>query len=251
MIDKVPDNPNEEIDIPDGLMLPSLPKSQRNARAWAMYEMLGKGASYKEIADHFATTIGKVAKACNEIDQFLSKFYVSKVIEMRVRHTQQLQDIRRKAMEGWERSLEDSVTKEDEDGMGAKGFISKTKTTIKGQAGDPRFLSIAKDCIESVGKIWGINESEPENKVPINVNVGVSVIAREAMQNAPEFLEYLEQRKLDEYRDSVVVGGDDERGEVQVSAASGDAQSCGAEDADGGGWHSPIDGHDAPEAWKI
>lgn len=73
--------------------------------------------------------------------------------------------VERELWKGWRRSCRDAVSVETTITGAAKGGGRTKKTKIKGQAGNPAFLSHVLDCIALRCKMLGIEKAEKEQTV--------------------------------------------------------------------------------------
>ena len=80
--------------------------------------------------------------------------------ELKARELEKLDLLEREAYRGWYRSLRDAETAKTKGAADADGEMDtpqEVETTVKGQAGDPRFLAEIRHCIESRRKLLGLD----------------------------------------------------------------------------------------------
>lgn len=115
--------------------------------------------TYEEIGKKFNLDKSRICQIAKQIDKYLVPIEMDRIREIKVRHSQSLDRIFRKAMKGFEASQRDSIEhseKETEDG---------TETTIKRKtnAGSPAFLSEARGALADIRKIWGADSPVPKD----------------------------------------------------------------------------------------
>lgn len=71
---------------------------------------------------------------------------------IKARELAKTDEVERQAWEAWSRSCQDAQTLKAR----VRGDSSATEKTVKGQAGDPRFLAIVLECVEKRCKILGV-----------------------------------------------------------------------------------------------
>lgn len=117
------------------------------------------GVTYRQIAEAFGLARSVVGRTFQQINTWLFPQFVENIRNEKMMQTESLRHIFAEAMQGWERSKRDgvSVTEKDvEFGEGKIPAVEKS-TTTKGQCGNPRFLDAARDALEDIRKLWGMN----------------------------------------------------------------------------------------------
>lgn len=125
------------------------------AYQWAIYDAVRRGMSLRSAGAKYEVSFQYVHQVCQKVDQYLSQFYIDRVREIRVRHTEQLEHIFTEAMAAWERSKEDAVTSIQ--GETTKSFKTETKTVS--QAGAPAFLNEARGALADIRKIHAVDKN--------------------------------------------------------------------------------------------
>ena len=92
---------------------------------------------------------------------------IGSIAEKQAQHRRHIEHVRREAAQAWERSKQDAQTDhvrtvkqptggQAEDGSPVFAETTTTERTLKGQAGDPRFLEILARCAEQDARREGI-----------------------------------------------------------------------------------------------
>lgn len=173
-------------------------KAETNApspRNLEIYALVCEGKlTGAEIGKQFGVTQQRVCQIRNAVEEWARPQWMGKVDVIKEKQAKLLMHLFQEAMEAWERSKLDAVSKIDE--VGGKNGARKS-TTTKGQAGDPRFIAEARAALADIRKIWGAN-AQPDAIEPI-VNVGVQVDVsmaevRQQILSDPGVVDYLRQQ---------------------------------------------------------
>ena len=77
--------------------------------------------------------------------------------QVKAKELAKIDEVERQAYRGWHRSLKDAETKRKAARNTSDGVQTEAHEETKGQAGDPRFLTIVLTCIERRCKIFGLD----------------------------------------------------------------------------------------------
>ncbi len=144
-----------------------LQQSKRRADVCALQL---KGRTQREIAKELGISPTTV---CHDLQAVLAMWRDRALDDVETLQREQLarlELIHSDALEGWERSLKDEVTVQESEGEWKGNDESKTVTTTRGQAGDPRFLGVRESVLTKQAKILGLEA--PEKK---DVNLRTSI----------------------------------------------------------------------------
>ncbi len=130
--------------------------SDRNA---AIYTAVCEGTlPLVVIAQQHGISKTRVIQICDAIDIRMAVELAASVGRIKGRQTGQLQALYRKALKAWDRSCGDAEsTKTIVGGAGGNPPVDRIERTVKGQAGDPRFLQLMRDLLADERAIWGAN----------------------------------------------------------------------------------------------
>jgi hypothetical protein len=154
--------------------MPKKPKLSpaRQARDREIYARYLRGATERELRQHFRTTDEIVRQAVKAGDRMAARDF-AKTDSLRVRHSKQLLDIYSEAMAAWEESKKGAEVTKVSTGPGGDDGKRKAEKTTHKEAGDPRFLAQAMDALEDLRKLWRLELPEPgrddNNNQPLSV----------------------------------------------------------------------------------
>lgn len=142
--------------------------------------------------------------------------------ELRVIKLEELREIKRKANEGWERSLKPARRKMTEEKKGGKsGDHTKDVDESKGRVGDPRFLAIMERVTQRECELLGI--ATPPSTTNVQVNVFDALAGQtEADPVEQRMKELLENRK----RLALAMAGKDESSAGEVIEVVPEVNHC-------------------------
>lgn len=130
---------------------------QRRNKVSAMY-LAGK--NQYEIAEACGCSQQQISLDLKKIRAEWRTERVAKIDAHMDKELARLDQVEAEAWQAWERSKRNEVTKQEKSGNrpGDQGgpFDEKSKT-VRGQAGDPRFLSVVLDCVKKRCELLGLN----------------------------------------------------------------------------------------------
>lgn len=136
--------------MPERKPLPKLDRQQRMQRAWELHNQFVHQTKIAEILGVDQSTISRWLK---KVDEQVWDHYVVRAARLKAQDTFRLEKIIREAYAGWQRSCEDAVVVSVKTG-GKYG--DETTRTVKGQAGDPRFLDVILTAMKQLRELWGV-----------------------------------------------------------------------------------------------
>lgn len=173
-------------------------KPENNApspRNLEIYTLICEGKlTGAEIGKRFGITQQRVCQLRDAVERWARPQWAGKIDAIKESQAKLLMHLFQEAMEAWERSKLDAVSKVSEVG-GRSG--AKKSTTTKGQAGDPRFIAEARAALADIRKIWGANTQADAVEPIVNVGVQVDVSMAEVRQQIlgdPSVVDYLRQQ---------------------------------------------------------
>jgi hypothetical protein len=145
--------------------------------------LIARGQSLDRIARTLNRPVAQVKRDFERFRKRTARLAEEEVKALRWRTARELEEVRVEAWAAWERSKENAVKIVEEEGNGrvnpATGVEqgNRVTTTTEGQCGDPRYLSIVKDCLKDTRELFGLDEPK---KVNVTQNViDWSALARE------------------------------------------------------------------------
>lgn len=124
-------------------------------RQMEIYLNICHGTQVWREAARLKTTTTQLQAMCRQIDEFLLEQSIGDVRLMRTRMEVKLENIYCMAMQSFE--LSKNPAKTVETGTTATGEYSKERTTEQA-AGNPSWLGIARDVLESLKELWAMNK---------------------------------------------------------------------------------------------
>jgi len=149
------------------------------------------GESTEQIARTLAERPEDVERAVASVDAWLAREFAQEIRTIRARHTERLETLFRRAIEGYSRSCEDETIHKrtaqgtgEASGAGASRSRSdqpklKVETVTKGKPGDARFLAEARAALTDIRRMWGIDAGASARQSE-NEEVGVNVVLEAA-----------------------------------------------------------------------
>lgn len=140
-----------------------------NSQQMEIYDNICDGIAYWREAKRLKTTTLQIRALCQHIDQYLRDRWFRDVREVRVRHHRCLEGLFFRAVESFEASKEPEVVKEiiTTAGKDDKGELVKSikERTVPHAAGNPAFLSVARECLSDIREVWGVNKRVSDDPV--------------------------------------------------------------------------------------
>jgi uncharacterized protein (DUF433 family) len=116
-------------------------------------ELQRRGLTHERIAQQTGFTRKTVQAALANYNRRVMARLEKRAAAEKAKQVQQLEGIVEEALAAWERSKQDAMVLRETDVGGKR----RLETTIKGQAGDPRFLGEASKALGEVRKILGLD----------------------------------------------------------------------------------------------
>tara|TARA_Y100000310_G_scaffold277483_1_gene295255 strand:- start:3110 stop:3721 length:612 start_codon:yes stop_codon:yes gene_type:complete len=129
-----------------------------------IHELVCRGAPRIGVAAQFKISPARVTQICKDLDQRFYTEHQENIEALKGRQSQQILHLIHDALNSFVESQEDAVTVKVEDGPEGR----TESTTTKGQAGDPRFLEVARKLLSDERLMWGANA--PEQHVHRNLH---------------------------------------------------------------------------------
>lgn len=121
-----------------------------------------RGELQWEIAKAFEVDQGTISRDIKAIQEEWLKSAVMDLDALRAKELAKLDEIERCAMAAWIKSQENAeITKARM--RGTDKDSAQTERTVKGQAGDPRFLDLVLKCVQKRCELFGLDK-QPKNK---------------------------------------------------------------------------------------
>jgi hypothetical protein len=166
----------------------NLPDPKIEERRARVSELYLQGWTMGRIADDLGHSIGTVStdlKACREEWQLQRLENVDELITVELA---KIAKIEAAAWDGWFRSCEDKTNCKDQvvvfEGTITDQWVQHFR---EGQAGDPRFLKIAQDCVDRRCKLLGLDADTANRNQGGPVVVEVVVTSRDEIQQLETF----------------------------------------------------------------
>ena len=136
-----------------------------NASATAMrdreiYDCWGSGDRVTDLAERYDITKNTITQIVNRVESELSRRFMEAHMAMRVRNTRRFEQVYFRAVRAFEESSNAATTEVVSE---TKGNENRTVTT-KTSSGDPRYLKEAREALEAVQRLWGLNAPERVQK---------------------------------------------------------------------------------------
>lgn len=139
-----------------------------------------------EISEEIGASVVSVSKDLKAIREFWLSHIAQSFDERMADILGRIDHVEAEAWLGWQRSCKDAEILKTTTEKGIRISPAKAKgkpptsklvpvkenleKVVKGQAGDPRFLSVIMDCIDRRSKILKVTEDQPINQVYLNFN---------------------------------------------------------------------------------
>lgn len=127
------------------------------------YEILRGCTDPHDLASRYGVGAGTIARDIDELQARWASQQIASADQHRAREIRRLEAVIQESWKGWDRSREDCTTTTttftEEKG-------EETTVTVKGQAGDPRFLSIMADASSQILDIRGLRVQKIANTNP-------------------------------------------------------------------------------------
>lgn len=145
------------------MKLPREISRQRESESWRLRQL---GWTQAKIGQHLGITQAAVLKALRRAERRCLQQMSDRIEGIKATQHAQLEHILMEALLAWEKSKkvnETLRTETDTDGA------EKTIRTVRGQTGDPRLLAEARQAMEGIRKIWGLDETRSEGADAVSV----------------------------------------------------------------------------------
>ena len=125
-----------------------------------IYDRWISGERVGAISAEFGISKNTVNTVVNKVESELSRRFMEAHMQMRVRNTQRFEQLYFRSVRAFEESVGDDVSEVVSDTSSGKN----TTTTTKKASGDPRYLKEARESLEGIQKLWGLNAPERVQK---------------------------------------------------------------------------------------
>ena len=125
-----------------------------------IYDKWISGERVGAISAEFGISKNTVNTVVNKVESELSRRFMEAHMQMRVRNTSRFEQLYFRAVRAFEESVGDDVSEVVSDTSSGKN----TTTTTKKASGDPRYLKEARESLEGIQKLWGLNAPESVQK---------------------------------------------------------------------------------------
>lgn len=141
-------------------------------RASIAYEILRGVTDVHDLADRYGVSASTIKIDIKEIEERWKDQQLKTAEEVRARELRRLEKVMAEAWSGWDKSREDAVetrTSMTEDG-------EETTVSVRGQAGDPRFLETIRNTIADMLDVRGLRvqkvaQTDPSGQESIMASV--------------------------------------------------------------------------------
>lgn len=160
-----------------------------------------RGMTQWEIARQFGVNQSTVSRDLEVLQAEWMKSAVTDLGEQKAKELARIDGLERVAWEAWERSCKDEETLHAETTKGRAGKdgpapdLTRTSKTVKGQAGNPRFLERVEWCIATRLKLFGLLDStsiDLSGTVNHNHNVNLKAATDEQLEQLGALLRRIE-----------------------------------------------------------
>lgn len=149
-------------------------RHQREKDLAELSQLEAEGWSHQQLAAHFKLTKQQIGYDLAELDVRFQAEQLANTERRKRRRNNELERIKARAREGFQRSQKDAETlhvesissgRVDQEGKPQPDSMKQTKT-VKGQAGDSSFLAVERQALADQVKLWG--DAAPEKVAPTN-----------------------------------------------------------------------------------
>lgn len=156
-------------------------------KGWALRRIAAKISSERD----YSLSAVQIMHDCHELIKRWQALQLKDIDKMKARELEKINKIESEAWRGWQRSLKNKerVT---------TGKRTGDEFMTEGQAGDPRFLQVVKQCIDKRCEILGLNTETKGGDIYVNTNVntGKDTGDEARVERAADFLAKLGERGL-------------------------------------------------------
>ena len=125
-----------------------------------IYDRWVSGERVGDISAEYGLSNNAINTVVQKVESDLSRRFMEAHMQMRVRNTQRFEQLYFRAVKAFENSVGDDYTEVVSDTDSGKN-VTKTK---KKASGDPRYLKEARESLEGIQKLWGLNAPERVQK---------------------------------------------------------------------------------------
>ena len=125
-----------------------------------IYDRWVSGERVSEISAEYGLSNNAINTVVQKVESDLSRRFLEAHMQMRVRNTQRFEQLYFRAVKAFENSVGDDYAEVVSDTDSGKN-VTKTK---KKASGDPRYLKEARESLEGIQKLWGLNAPERVQK---------------------------------------------------------------------------------------
>jgi len=135
-----------------------------------IYDRWVAGERVSDISAESGLSKNTINKVVQTVESDLSRRFLEAHMQMRVRNTQRFEQLYFRAIRAFETSVGDEYSEVVTDSSNGKN-VTKTR---KKASGDPRYLKEARESLEGIQKLWGLNAPD---RVQKEVSYHVDAIA--------------------------------------------------------------------------
>lgn len=125
-----------------------------------IYDRWVSGERVGEISAEFGISKNAISSVVQKVESELSRRFMEAHMQMRVRNTSRFEQLYFRAVRAFEESVGDDISQVVSDTSSGQN----TTTTTKKASGDPRYLKEARESLEGIQKLWGLNAPERVQK---------------------------------------------------------------------------------------
>ena len=125
-----------------------------------IYDRWVSGERVGDISAEYGLSNNAINTVVQKVESDLSRRFMEAHMQMRVRNTQRFEQLYFRAVKAFENSVGDDYAEVVSDTDSGKN-VTKTK---KKASGDPRYLKEARESLEGIQKLWGLNAPERVQK---------------------------------------------------------------------------------------
>ena len=125
-----------------------------------IYDRWVSGSKVGNISAEFGLSANTINTVVQKVESELSRRFMEAHMQMRVRNTQRFEQLYFRCVQAFENSVGDDYAEVVSNSDSGKNI---TKTTKKA-SGDPRYLKEARESLDAIQKLWGLNAPERVQK---------------------------------------------------------------------------------------
>lgn len=146
--------------------------------------MVARGCSQKMIARRLGLDRMTVNRTVNREIQRWNDEHPDEVEIVTKAIIAELNEIKRECWKAWERSKKNAEKRK----TSTDGTKKSAEITTEGQCGDPRYLTVIRECDREIARIRGIGHDEEKQMLPPPVVVPILVADRDEVVSVQQLL---------------------------------------------------------------